>query len=167
MPWCSCRTSHTTAHSAITDDNARLDIAASGFWEGRFERAFFDMRVFNLYAPQTEPFQQKPATVSMNMRRDTKMNGYERLSMPPLYVQVELDHVLPTFSRELRQCRRWSTTPLTALWWHSSDVSCDRLSYASEMQDFLFATLGRSTWELTSQQPRTIKLFILFYCLWL
>ena len=33
--------------SAITEDGARLDVAAGGFWGGRFERAFFDVRVFN------------------------------------------------------------------------------------------------------------------------
>ena len=33
--------------SAIADDGARLDVAASGFWGGRHERAFFDIRVFN------------------------------------------------------------------------------------------------------------------------
>ena len=38
------RMSHSTA---ITDTNARLDISAYGFWGGRFERAFFDVRVFN------------------------------------------------------------------------------------------------------------------------
>ena len=37
--------------SAISDDGARLDIAANGFWGGRHSRAFFDVRVFNPYAP--------------------------------------------------------------------------------------------------------------------
>ena len=37
--------------SALTADGARLDVAASGFWGGRHERAFFDVRVFNPYAP--------------------------------------------------------------------------------------------------------------------
>ena len=37
--------------TASTEDNARLDVAASSFWGGRFERAFFDVRVFNPYAP--------------------------------------------------------------------------------------------------------------------
>ena len=37
--------------SAITTDGARLDIAASGFWGGRYERTFVDVRVFNPYAP--------------------------------------------------------------------------------------------------------------------
>ena len=29
------------------DNNSRLDVSAYGFWGGRFERAFFDVRVFN------------------------------------------------------------------------------------------------------------------------
>ena len=33
--------------SAITDDGACLDIAVYGFWGGRFEKAFLDVRVFN------------------------------------------------------------------------------------------------------------------------
>ena len=37
--------------SAITEDGARLDVAASGFWKGRFERVFFDVRIFNPHAP--------------------------------------------------------------------------------------------------------------------
>ena len=37
--------------SAITEDGARLDVAANGFWGGPFERAFFDVRVFNPHAP--------------------------------------------------------------------------------------------------------------------
>ena len=34
-----------------TQDGARLDIAANGFWGGHFERTFFDVRVFNPHAP--------------------------------------------------------------------------------------------------------------------
>ena len=52
--------SHATA---ISDDGARLDIAANGFWGGRFERAFFDVRVFNLHAPSN----RQPATESMKI----------------------------------------------------------------------------------------------------
>ena len=37
--------------TAITTDGARLDIAANGFWGGRYERTFLDVRVFNPYAP--------------------------------------------------------------------------------------------------------------------
>ena len=34
-------------HSAITEDGAQLDVAMCGFWGGRFEKAFVDIRVFN------------------------------------------------------------------------------------------------------------------------
>ena len=39
-----------TASSAISQDGARLDIEASGFWGGRFERTLIDVRVFNPHA---------------------------------------------------------------------------------------------------------------------
>ena len=33
--------------SANVEDGARLDVVANGFWGGRFEKAFLDVRVFN------------------------------------------------------------------------------------------------------------------------
>ncbi len=39
--------SYATSNS---QDGARLDIAANGFWGGRYERTFFDVRVFNPHA---------------------------------------------------------------------------------------------------------------------
>ena len=33
------------------EDGARLDIAANGFWGGRYERTFIDVRIFNPHAP--------------------------------------------------------------------------------------------------------------------
>ena len=40
-----------TGSSSNTQDGARLDIAANGFWGGWFERTFFDVWVFNPHAP--------------------------------------------------------------------------------------------------------------------
>ena len=37
--------------SAIKDDQAHLDIASCGFWEISYQHAYFDVRVFNPYAP--------------------------------------------------------------------------------------------------------------------
>ena len=34
-----------------TTNGARLDIAINGFWGGRFQRTFLNVRVFNPYAP--------------------------------------------------------------------------------------------------------------------
>ncbi len=42
---------HLQGASSNTQDGARLDIAANGLWGGRFERTFFDVRVFNPHAP--------------------------------------------------------------------------------------------------------------------
>ena len=36
--------------TAVTEEQARLDVAASGVWGGRFERIFIDVRVFNPFA---------------------------------------------------------------------------------------------------------------------
>ena len=41
---------HYKLRTANTDDNARLDISADGFWE-RTERASFDVRVFHPFVP--------------------------------------------------------------------------------------------------------------------
>ena len=40
--------------SANIQDGAQLDIAADGFGGSRFERAFFDEKVFNPYAPSNQ-----------------------------------------------------------------------------------------------------------------
>ena len=43
--------------SANIEDGARLEVAADGFWGRRFERAFFDVRVFNPHAPSNQTSQ--------------------------------------------------------------------------------------------------------------
>ena len=40
-----------TLRTANTQDGARLDVKAQGFWEDRHQCAFFDVRVFNPLAP--------------------------------------------------------------------------------------------------------------------
>ena len=41
---------HLRYSTANTEDQARLDVAASGIWGGRFDRTLIDIRVFNPYA---------------------------------------------------------------------------------------------------------------------
>ena len=43
-----------TGTSLNTSDGARLDIAASGFWGGRYQRTYLDVRVFNPHAPSNK-----------------------------------------------------------------------------------------------------------------
>ena len=42
---------HLAKATAIRDNNARLDIAASGFWGESTEKAMFTIRVFNPFTP--------------------------------------------------------------------------------------------------------------------
>ena len=64
--------SHATANS---QEGARLDVAVSGFWGGRFERSFFDVRVFNPYATSN----QHPRPESVYRRHEAlKRRTYEQ-----------------------------------------------------------------------------------------
>ena len=67
--------------SAITEDGARVDIAANGFWGGPFECAFFDVRVFNLHAPSN----RQPLTACYrkhkNIKKGPTSKRLEKLNM--------------------------------------------------------------------------------------
>ena len=64
-----------TGASANTEDGARLDIAANGFWGGQYERSFFDVRVFNPHAPSNR--QQTLASTYKKHER-VKIRAYEQ-----------------------------------------------------------------------------------------
>ena len=61
--------------SAITKDGARLDIAAKGFWGGRHDRAFFDVRIFNPYAPSNH---QPTLAATYRKHEQCKKRAYEQ-----------------------------------------------------------------------------------------
>ena len=74
-----------TGASAITEDGARLDIAANGFWGGRFERAYFDVRIFNPHAPSNRHNALPPPTRNMREQRSEPTNNrFESGSFTPL-----------------------------------------------------------------------------------
>ena len=60
--------------SAITTDGARLDVAANGFWGGRHERAFFDVRVFNPLAQSNS----QPISSCYRKHENIKKRAYEQ-----------------------------------------------------------------------------------------
>ena len=78
--------------SANIQDGARLDIAANGFWGRRFERAFFDVRVFNTHAPTN----RQPQLSSCYRRHenakkrvyDQRIREVEHSSFVPLVMSV-------------------------------------------------------------------------------
>lgn len=61
--------------SANVQDGARLDIAADGFWGSRYERTFFDVRVFNPFAQSNR---QTPLSTSYRRHENIKKRAYER-----------------------------------------------------------------------------------------
>ena len=78
---------HFQLRSANIDDNARLDISANGFRE-RSERAFFDVWVFNSFAPTNlkHPLESSYCLHEMKKRRqyDERVLKVEQGSFTPL-----------------------------------------------------------------------------------
>ena len=63
--------SHNTA---VTEDGARLDVAMYGFWGGRFEKAFVDVRVFN---PCAQSNRRSPLASVYRRHEQEKKRHYE------------------------------------------------------------------------------------------
>ncbi len=63
------------AASAITTDGARLDITANGFWGSRFEKTYFDVQVFNPYAPSNR---MSSLSATYRKHENIKKRAYEQ-----------------------------------------------------------------------------------------
>ena len=61
--------------TSITQDGACLDIAANGFWGGRHQRTFLDVRIFN---PHTKSYSRTPLSACYRMHENTKKRAYEQ-----------------------------------------------------------------------------------------
>ena len=77
-----------TRPSTTTDDEARLDIKAAGFWGDECEEAFFDVRVFNPFAA-----------------------SYRTLPVPALYRRHEREK-RARYEERVREVERAAFTPL-------------------------------------------------------
>ena len=60
-----------------SQDGARLDISANGVWGGRFEKTFFDVRVFNPHAPSNR--NQTPSACYRKHEREKKRAYAQRI----------------------------------------------------------------------------------------
>lgn len=65
----------TFNNTANTSQGARLDIEVSGFWGGRFERSFIDVRVFNPFAPSNRSL---PTATCYRSHENQKKRAYEQ-----------------------------------------------------------------------------------------
>ena len=61
--------------SASTNDGARLDISAEGFWGNRYQRAFFDVQVF---CPLSSYYQSKSLQQCYKDNEALKKRKYEQ-----------------------------------------------------------------------------------------
>ena len=59
--------------SANTQHGTKLDIAANGFWGGRFKRTYFDVRVFNSHAPTNR---QQSLAFTYKKHKKIKIRAY-------------------------------------------------------------------------------------------
>ena len=73
--------------TATTEDEARLDISAQGFWGNRYQRAFFDVRVFN---PNTPTYRKLQLTSAYRRQEREKQLKYEQRIR-----EVELGSFIP------------------------------------------------------------------------
>ena len=63
--------------SANSQDGARLDVSANGVWGGRFQKTYFDVRVFNPLAPSNR--NQAPAAVYRKHELEKKRAYQQRI----------------------------------------------------------------------------------------
>ena len=60
--------------SANVTEGARLEISANGFWEGRYEKTFVDVRVFN---PHSDTAQSTSISACYTKHEKEKKRQYE------------------------------------------------------------------------------------------
>ena len=60
--------------SNSTDDEARLDISACGFWGGRFQKTYFDVRIFN---PLAQSYRSSAISSLYRKQEQEKKRKYE------------------------------------------------------------------------------------------
>jgi len=77
--------------STITDDGARLDVAANGVWGGRFERAFFDVRISNHVAQSNLKSMEQMYRCHENEKKklyEARIREIEHSSFTPLILST-------------------------------------------------------------------------------
>ena len=73
--------------SANAEDGARLDIVASGFWGSRFERTYYDVRVFNPYATFNHHSNRRHELLKRNAY-EQQIREVEHASFTPLMMSL-------------------------------------------------------------------------------
>ena len=106
-------------------DGARLDIAANGFWGGRYERTYFDIRVFNPLAPSHRQHSLPSCYRSQeNLKKrayEQRVREIEHSSFTPLVLSSSggLANEANLFYKRLASClaMKWNQHYSSTLFW--------------------------------------------------
>ena len=114
-----------TGATANAQDRARVDISANGVWGGKYEKTYFDVRVFNPHAPSN-----RNMTLSACYRKherekkqayEQRIREVEHSCFTPLVLAAtgSLGNKAPTFYKHLASllAQKWDTPYSTTLCW--------------------------------------------------
>ena len=113
--------------SAVTDDGTRLDIAASGFWGGRYERAFFDVRIFNPHAPSN----RQPISTCYRKHENAKKRAYEQRVREIDFLHCVLQHYIFDYKKIISYSIKFYTN--FRRYYYPSNCNCTACSRLSEI----------------------------------
>ena len=157
-------TGETMVHrTANTEPGARLDISACGVWGGRFERTFFDVRVFNPSAQSNRAtsLQSTYRRHKMEKKRhyEQRVLEIERASFTPLVMSATggMGSIARTFYSRLVSMlseKQGTSYSKTVEW-----IRC-KLSFALLRTSILCIRGSRSSSKLIHQGPANIQLQI-------
>ena len=110
------------AMTANTENGARSDITADGFWGGRFERTLFDVKVFNLYAPSNHTPTLSSCYRKLKKREyDLRIRQIEQASFTPIVLSSTGGMVSITTTTYKRLASlladKWSTSYTQTMGW--------------------------------------------------
>ncbi len=114
-----------TGATANGQDGARLDISANGVWGGRYEKTYFDVRVFNPHAPSNK---NMPLSACYKKHEREKKRAYvqrvhevEHSSFTPLVLAATggLENEATSFYKRLASLlsQKWEAPYSTTLCW--------------------------------------------------
>ena len=120
-----------TGASSNSQDGARLDIAANGFWGGRYQRTYLDVRVFNPHAASNR---QTSVATCYRKHEAIKKRAYEQRirevehsSFTPLVLSAtgSLAVEATTFYKRLAACLadKWEQPYSSTLAWLRSRLT--------------------------------------------
>ena len=105
-------------------EGARLDIAVNGFWGGRYERTYLDVRVFNPYAPSNSSRLSSCYRRHENLKKnqyESRLREVEHSSFTPLVLSATggMAHEATIFYKRLASClaTKWDQPYSSTMSW--------------------------------------------------